>query len=463
VKAIEDAIHAAQAITDKPSIIALRTTIGYGSSKAGTGAVHGNPLGKDEVKKVKIKFGFNPEEFFHVPEAVYTHYRKKIDEGKKLESKWHALFKSYAEKYPTEAKEFQRRFIEKKLPADWKSKLPKYTPKSKANATRNLSQEVLNAIAGPLPELVGGSADLTPSTKTNLKDFPIDFQKDTPQGRYMRFGIREHGMAGIGNGITAYGGLIPYTATFLNFIEYCFPSVRLTALSETQQIFVMTHDSIGLGEDGPTHQPIEALALCRATPNITTFRPADGNETVGAYMHAIEHRKGPTVLALSRQDLPHLEGSSPEKTLKGAWILHDVKAPAVILVSTGSEVHVALKAAHLLESKHGVAARVVSMPSPELFDKQPTLYRRSVLAPGVPTISVEALGTYGWSKYSNFHIGMTTFGASAPLEVVMDHFGFTPEKIAASTLSHLKTLQEQTKELGLPHHYTLPTHFQSAL
>jgi len=269
-------------------------------------------------------------------------------------------------------------------------------------------------------------------------------------------------MAAIGNGINAFGGLIPYTATFLNFIEYCFPAVRLSALSEIQQLYIMTHDSIGLGEDGPTHQPVEALALCRATPNILTFRPADGNETVGSYIGALEHKHGPSVFALSRQDLPHLDGSSSEKTLQGGYIIKDAKDPGAILLATGSEVHVAIKAADLLQEKHGLAVKVVSMPSPELFDKQTSSYRRSVINPGVPTISVEALATYGWTKYSHFQIGLTTFGASAPLEAVMDHFGFTPEKVASTTIKHLATLKTQTKEFGTGV-FPLPTHFQAAL
>jgi len=312
-----------------------------------------------------------------------------------------------------------------------------------------------------MPELVGGSADLTPSTKTNLKDFPTDYQKKTPQGRYIRYGVREHGMAAIGNGLYAYGGIIPYTSTFFNFIEYCFPAVRLAALSESQQLFVMTHDSIGLGEDGPTHQPIEALALCRATPNLTNFRPADGNETVGSYIAALENKHGPSVLILSRQDLPQLEGSSPEKVAQGGYVLQDVKDPAIILVATGSEVPIAVTAAKLLKAKD-INARVVSMPSTELFDKQSVSYRRSVITPGVFTISIEALATFGWSRYAHASIGMTTFGASAPWEKVYEHFGLTPEKIAEKTSKYLASMKESQKEISSSP-APLPIHFQSAL
>jgi transketolase len=411
---------------------------------------------------VKSKFGFNPEEKFVVPKRVYDVYRTKVEEGKKLEAKWAELFRSYSEKYPKEAKEIQRR-LDGKLPEGWKSGLPKYTAKDKPNATRSLSQDVLNAIAGVLPELVGGSADLTPSTKTNLKDYPTDYQKASPKGRYFRYGVREHGMAAIGNGIHAYGGIIPYTSTFFNFITYAWGAVRLSAISGHQQIYVMTHDSIGLGEDGPTHQPVEAIAICRATPNISTIRPADGNETAGAYVAALENHHGPTVIALSRQNLPHLENSSAEKVLLGGYVAKDAKDHNLIYVATGSEVAPAIEAAKILESKHGLAVRVVSMPSTDLFDKQPVAYRRSILTPGVPVISVEASSTAQWARYSHHAIGMSTFGASAPLEQVYDHFGFTPAKIVGTTLKYLKEVKDQAKSLSLPNIYPLAVHFQSNL
>jgi len=461
IKSIEEAIRLAQSVKDKPSIISVKTTIGFGATKQGTQAVHGEALGEEEVKKVKKVYGFDPEKKFAIPQRVLDLYRKKIDEGKKLEAKWNDLFRRYEEKYPKEAKELKRRFDEK-LPEGWKNHLPKYTPQSKANATRNLSQEVLNGIAGVLPELVGGSADLTPSTKTNLKDFPKDFSKKSYDGRYIRYGVREHGMAAIGNGLHAYGGIVPYTSTFLNFITYAWGAVRLAAVSEHHHIFVMTHDSIGLGEDGPTHQPIEAIALIRGTPGINLIRPADGNETAGAYIAALETH-GPTVLALSRQNLPHLENSSPEKVLLGAYVVHDAKDHNLIFVATGSEVSGALEAAKILESKDGLHVRVVSMPSTDLFDKQPVHYRRSILTPGVPVISVEAASVIGWARYAHFHIGMTTFGASAPIAKLLDHFGFTPEKIASTSRKYLKELNQQIKDLSFPSVFPLPVHVQSNL
>jgi len=355
-----------------------------------------------------------------------------------------------------------KRRLKGELPSNWKNCLPKYDPKSKADATRNLSGFVINAIADFLPELVGGSADLTPSNKTDLKKFPVDFQKATPAGRYIRFGVREHAMAAIGNGLHAFGGFIPYTATFLNFIEYCFPAVRLGALTGHQQLFVMTHDSIGLGEDGPTHQPIEALEICRATPNILTFRPADGRETVGSYIVAIEHKTGPSVFALTRQNLPHLEGSSADAVAKGGYVVVDAKDPTLIFVATGSEVHIAIQAANLLTKEHGQRVRIVSMPCTGLFDKQTVAYRRSVITPGVPTISVEALTVRGWEKYSHFQIGMKTFGVSAPYEKAYDHFGITPPKIAASAVKFLEQISTQSKELGSSSVYLLPIHFTFA-
>jgi transketolase len=393
---------------------------------------------------------------------VYDFYGKFKPRGQELKNKWDALFKAYAEKYPKEGKELARRMAGQ-FPENWKSLLPKYTKDSKASATRVLSGLVLNALAPTLTEMVGGSADLTPSTKTDLK-CSGDYQKKTPHGRYIRFGVREHAMAAMGNGIAAYGALIPYTATFLNFIEYCFPSVRLSAISEVQQIYVMTHDSIGLGEDGPTHQPIEALTLCRTTPNCSVIRPADGNETSGAYICALENRHGPTVLALSRQDLPHLAGSSIEAVAKGGYVVQESEGkdkPEVIFIATGSEVHLAIDAANKLKGKKNV--RVVSMPSTDLFDKQPVEYRRSILTPGVPIFSIECLAARGWEKYSHYQIGMTTYGASAPLKAVMDKFGFTTEKVVARTLSVLEEAAKEASATGVSATGLLPTHYAATV
>jgi len=276
-------------------------------------------------------------------------------------------------------------------------------------------------------------------------------------------------MAAIGNGLNGYGALIPYTATFLNFIEYCFPAVRLSAVSEHQQILVMTHDSIGLGEDGPTHQPIEALAMCRATPNIITIRPADGNETSGAYLVALENKTGPTVLALTRQNVPHLANTSIEGVMKGGYTILDAESKEekisldVIIVATGSETSIAHDAAKILQDKHQLKVRVVSMPSPELFDRQSVEYRRSILPPAVPVVSVEALSTFGWQKYSHFQIGMTTFGESAPYQKVYEKFGFTPSQIATSVTSFLANSKKELGAMGVPLSYPpLGTHFASS-
>eukprot|EP00455_Lapot_gusevi_P057696 TRINITY_DN989_c0_g1_i2.p1 TRINITY_DN989_c0_g1~~TRINITY_DN989_c0_g1_i2.p1 ORF type:complete len:378 (+),score=175.37 TRINITY_DN989_c0_g1_i2:403-1536(+) len=371
------------------------------------------------------------------------------------------MFQEYSAQYPELAAEFRRRFSGE-LPADWKSLLPQYNAQSPAKATRQLSHEVLNALAVGLPELMGGSADLTHSNLTNLKGAK-DFQAASPEGRYIRFGVREHAMAAMGNGMAAYGALIPFTATFLNFVSYCFPSVRLAALSGHRQLFIMTHDSIGLGEDGPTHQPVETCAMLRATPNVLVLRPADGNEVSGSYAVALEHTHGPSVICLSRQALPSLAGSSAAGVAKGAYTvaeLGDEKAPLdLTFVATGSEVSLALKAAEKLVAA-GKKVRVVSMPSQELFDKQPVEYRRSVIPVGVPTISVEALGVFGWEKYSHYQLGLRSFGASGPAPAVYDYFGLTPEKVVASVASFLDTHQAQCTAMNVATTFApLATHF----
>jgi transketolase len=316
-------------------------------------------------------------------------------------------------------------------------------------------------LAPMLPELLIGSADLTPSNKTNWKGC-VDFQKTSPHGRYFRYGVREFAMAAIANGMHAYGGIIPATATFLNFIEYMFPAVRLTALSHFQQLFIMTHDSIGLAEDGPTHQPIEAVAMCRATPNVAMFRPADGNETAGSYACALLNKKGPSVLALTRQNLPHLAGSSADKVALGGYVIMcqcPKGHPDVTLVATGSEVSLVVEAAKLLT---GVKVRVVSMPCTQLFDAQPVAYRRSVIPPGSLAVSVEAASIQGWERYAHCSLGMTSYGASAPIKDVMEHFGFTPAKVAARVTEFRAELRDAAAALGGgARPALLPTHFAS--
>ncbi|CAO3645823.1 unnamed protein product [Mucor hiemalis] len=431
--AIENAITEAQKVTDKPSLIKIRTTIGYGSLLQGEEKVHGSPLSDDDIKQVKKKFGFNPDATFDVPSDVYDLYHARAKEGAQYEAEWNALFEKYKAKYAKEGAEIERRFANK-LPTNWADKLPRFKPSDSAVATRKLSETVLSAIQSELPELVGGSADLTGSNLTRWKE-AVDFQPSATglgdyKGRYLRYGIREHGMFAIMNGLTAYGGIIPYGGTFLNFLTYGWGAARVSALSHLRVIYVMTHDSIGLGEDGPTHQPIETLALTRATPNMLTFRPADGNETSGTYLAAITNTTRPSVIALSRQNLPHLEGSTVESVLKGAYVLQSDDKPKVILVATGSEVSIAVEAAKTLKNKN-IGVRVVSMPCSELFDEQFNEYKREVFPLGVPIIAVEALGTFGWDRYSHAQIGMHTFGSSGKAEDLYKHFGITAEATVA--------------------------------
>ncbi|KAJ1971844.1 Transketolase [Dimargaris verticillata] len=435
------AIEAAKAVTDKPSLISIRTTIGKGAAKEGTAGVHGSPLGDEDVAAVKNKFGFDPEKKFVVPQEVYDAYHKVAQHGQQAEDQWNQLFKKYEAEFPDLAKDLARR-LAGKLPEDWKKALPRYTPADKAQATRKFSEIALTALAEKIPELIGGSADLTGSNLTRWKGAE-DFQSPSTglgsyAGRYFRFGVREHGMSAMLNGMAAYGGVIPFGATFLNFIEYAMGAVRLTALSNFRVIYIMTHDSIGLGEDGPTHQPVEAAAMLRATPNLLFFRPADGNEVSGAYLAAMENVHRPSVLSLTRQGLPNLEGSAVEKALYGGYVLQDVANPQLVLVATGSEVAISVDTAKLLEQQHQVSVRVVSMPCLDLFDEQSHEYKESVFPRGVPVISVEVLSTVGWGKLAHASIGLDTFGKSGPYQEVYHAFGFYPEAIAKKAQQVLK-------------------------
>jgi transketolase len=431
--ALRASIAAAKAETNRPSIIKIRTVIGHGSKKGGTSGVHGAPLGKDDLANVKTKFGFDPSLSFEVSADVKAHYSAKVTVGKEHDKQWTAMFAEYAKAFPELAAEFVRR--EKgELPAGWKDNMPLYSPaEAKAAATRNRSEEVLNYVAGMCPEILGGSADLSPSNLTVLK-CSGDFQGATPGGRYIRFGVREHAMAAISNGIFAHGLLRPFCATFLNFIGYAMGAVRVSALSEFGIIYIMTHDSIGLGEDGPTHQPVELLAALRAMPNLYTLRPCDGNETKGAYIIGMEAKKTPTVISLSRQGAPTLEGSCAEKTLKGGYVLREIGSssssayPTLTIVATGTEVSLAVKSAEAISANRGNCwVRVVSLPCTELFDKQPLDYQKSVFVNGSPVLSVEAGGVAGWrGKYAHACVGMQDcFGYSAPGDDLMNHFGFT--------------------------------------
>lgn len=435
LQSIDAAIEQAKKSKNKPTIIKLSTIIGFGSLHAGSHSVHGSPLQADDVKQLKKKFGFDPEQSFVVPQEVYDFYQKEVAEpGAKLNAKWDKLFSEYQSKYPELGKELARR-LSGKLPENWDAKLPRYTPKDSAVATRKLSEMVFEDIYGELPELIGGSADLTPSNLTRWKE-AVDFQPPSLgignySGRYIRYGIREHGMGAIMNGISAFGANYkPYGGTFLNFVSYAAGAVRLSALSGHPVIWVATHDSIGLGEDGPTHQPIETLAHFRALPNMSVWRPADGNEVSAAYKNALESKHTPHIIALSRQNLPQLEGSTVENALKGGYVLQDVANPDIILIGTGSEVSLCVEAAKNLASKN-IKTRIVSMPDTLTFDKQPTEYKLSVLPDRVPIMSVEVLSTAGWSKYAHQSFGLNTFGASGKAPEVFKYFDFVPEGVAS--------------------------------
>ncbi|KAJ2466307.1 Transketolase [Coemansia sp. RSA 2322] len=433
------AIEAARAETQRPTLIKITTTIGFGAAKAGTAGVHGAPLGAENVAAVKTLFGFDAAQKFHVPAGVYDAYHRRAAEGAQAEQAWDALLARYAQAHPALHAELARR-IAGRLPDAWEQALPRFTPGDKAVATRKLSEAVINAIAPQMPELIGGSADLTGSNLTRwqgAEDFqPAATGLGTYAGRYLRFGVREHGMAAICNGIAAYGGNIPFASTFLNFISYAAGASRLSALSQLRVLYIMTHDSIGLGEYGPTHQPIETMAMLRATPGYLNFRPADGNEVSAAYLAALRHAHRPSVLSLTRQNLPQLDGSSIESALCGGYNLHTYGSSGLdlVIVGTGSETSLAVETAKLLEAQHGLTVKVVSMPCLELFNEQPDAYRHSVLTPGVPSVSVEALSTFGWHKYVHRPIGIDSFGASGPYEQLYEHFGLVPNAVAAKAL-----------------------------
>jgi len=424
LEAITAAIMRAKADSTRPTLIKVTTTIGFGSSKEGTHNVHGAPIGATDLSNLKKSFGFNPDESFVVPEDVTAHYHAIGAAGTAKHEAWKQMRARYAADHPQLNAELLRR-ESGALPEGWRDALPKWTPADKALATRQSSQLVLNKLAEVIPELVGGSADLTPSNLTKWKSAE-DFQAKTPQGRYIRFGVREHAMAAICNGLSAYGALRPFCATFLNFFGYAAGAVRVSALSNLGVLYIATHDSIGLGEDGPTHQPVEALLNLRATPNLLTIRPADANEVAGSYAIALENPTTPCVIALSRQGCEHLEGSTAEAVTKGAYVLQSPAdgAPQIVLVGSGSEVQTLVAATKKLTD---VRLQLVSMPSWELFDRQPREYKSTVFPTGVPVLAMEALTAEGWCKYAHSVIGMRSFGCSAPAKDVQAKFGFTPD------------------------------------
>ncbi len=441
LQAIEDALTAARNETDRPSLVAVRTSIGFGSpNRQDTAKAHGEPLGDEERRLTKEKLGWPQEPTFYIPEEALSHFRKSVDKGLKLEQQWTESFRSYLNEFPDLGSMFEKQ-IKGELPQNWDKEIPVFPADPKGKATRVISGQVLNAIAKNVPALMGGSADLAPSNKTWI-DNEENFQAGSYDQRNIHFGVREFGMTAVLNGMALHGGFIPYGGTFLIFSDYMRPAIRLAALMKQHTIYVLTHDSIGLGEDGPTHQPIEHLASLRSMPNVTVLRPADANETAEAWKFAIKSNKGPTVLALTRQSLPTLDRTvfgTAELLHRGAYVIKDVNGtPDAIILASGSEVKLALEAAETL-AQDGVAARVVSMPSWELFDDQTQEYKNSVLPENVKArVSIEAGATQGWHKYLGMNgiaIGLDHFGASAPINDLFTNFGITADSVVQAVKS----------------------------
>jgi len=442
--AIEKAIVSAQKETQKPSLIAVRTHIGYGSpNKQDKPSAHGEPLGKEELKLTKQKLGWPLEPEFYVPDEALKVFRAAVERGKTEEARWISLLEGYRKAFPDPAKEMDR-WMKGDLPEGWEKDIPGFPADPKGSATRAASGSVLNALSKRIRNLLGGSADLAPSNQTLIKG-EGDFQAEHFGQRNLRFGVREHGMGGILNGMALHGGLIPYGGTFLIFSDYMRPAIRLAALMHLKVIYVFTHDSIGLGEDGPTHQPVEQLAALRAIPNLTVIRPCDAAETAEAWRFALNHKSGPVALVLTRQGVPVLDRSvfaRADGLQRGAYVLADSPkgTPDLLLVASGSEVHIAIEAAAKLEQK-GISSRLVSMPSWELFDKQPDVYQRDVLSREIkPRIAIEAGRTQGWWRYVGEKgdvVGLDHFGASAPYKVLYEKFGITADRVIEKALKLL--------------------------
>ncbi len=433
LEGISRAIEAAQAVKDKPSLIAVRTVIGYGSPRAGTSKAHGEALGAEAVKQTKKNLDWPEDKTFYVPEDAAKNWLQAVDRGAKAESDWNALFANYKKSFPGEAAEFER-VQEGRLKDGWQQSLPQFPADGKPVATRTAGNTVMNAFVKYVPELLGGAADLSTSTKTVIRDSG-NFHLD-PAGDNIYFGVREFGMCAMVNGMAAHGGIIPYGSTFFVFSDYAKPALRLAALMQIHSIFVFTHDSIGLGEDGPTHQPVEHLTMLRAVPHLTDFRPADANETSAAWGLALE-RRGPSFMALSRQDLPLLDPVRQrvfEGVRRGAYIVEQGgDSPDVLIVGTGSELWPAIRAAEQLK-KDGIIARVVSMPSTHIFDEQSDSYRASIFPDHLPKLAIEAGATLGWWKYVGRDgdvIGLDRFGASAPGATALEKLGFSTDNVVA--------------------------------
>lgn len=428
----------------RPSLIIVKTHIGFGSpNKQDTAEAHGAPLGAEELQLTKKNLGWPLEPLFYVPKDVLAHYRKAVDRGEQAERDWEKKIKHHRQAYPQQAALWQE-FMGRQLPEGWDKDLPVFKT-GESIATRSASGKVINALAGKIQNLFGGSADLAPSTDTFMKD-QGDFLAENHKGRNLHFGVREHAMGAILNGMQLHGGVIPFGATFLIFSDYMRPAIRLAALMDTAITYVFTHDSIGLGEDGPTHQPIEHLMSLRAIPNVIVLRPGDANETREAWRYILTHRKGPVALVLTRQKLPVLDvaAATVGAPINGAYVLQEAEGPIdLILIATGSEVSLAVKAREKLK-EFDIQARVVSMPSQEIFEEQPQEYRDKVLPPGIKRrISVEAGVPQGWERYVGYQgkmIAIDRFGASAPGEIVMDKLGFNVENI----VHHAKVLMQET-------------------
>jgi len=443
IDAIEHMILCAQSEKRKPSLIIIHTHIGFGSPKQDKASAHGAPLGQEDLKLTKETLDWPQEPTFYVPPEVLSHYREALIEGDKVEKEWEECFEKYAKDFPKLGLEWHR-FLAGELSEDWDKNSAVFDPKDGPKATRSVSGEILNSVALTIPNLFGGSADLAPSTDTYLKGLG-DFLKDNYEGRNIHFGVREHAMGAILNGMALHGGLIPYGATFLIFSDYMRPPIRLAALMNIPTIFIFTHDSIALGEDGPTHQPVEQLIGLRSIPNITVIRPADANETREAWDYALRNRKGPVVLVLTRQKLPIIDQHKfmPAKSLKrGAYVLSpSTKTPKVILIATGSEVSIAIAAQEKLEEQN-ISSSVVSMPSCELFDLQPQEYKDKILPPAIKArLVIEAASPKGWRDYVGLEggiIGINRFGASAPGSVVMERLGFSVENIVNHALALIR-------------------------
>jgi transketolase len=435
--AVANAISEAKDQSERPTLVMCRTHIGYGSpTRQDTAKAHGEPLGVEEVRLTKEALGWPVEAQFYIPDGVLERFRMAVALGASAEQKWETLFERYTKAHPKLAAEWRRRMAGE-LPAGWQDALPYFGVEDGPVATRAVGGRVMASLAPVLPELVGGSADLHPSTKTYLSDFPA-VRKGEYGGRNLHFGIREHAMGGIVSGMSLHGGFRPYGSTFLVFSDYMRPSIRLAALMGLPVIYVFTHDSIFVGEDGPTHQPVEHVASLRAIPGLTVIRPADAKETVGAWRALLEHRDGPVALLLSRQKLPVLCGTNGEEVARGGYVVVESPDPGVILMASGSEVALAVRAAELLEDE-GVAVRVVSMPSWELFERQTESYRRRVLPTEVRArVAIEAAVPFGWERYVGLDgeiIGLARFGASAPYQVLAEKFGFVAEEVSSRAMS----------------------------